>query len=81
MLRFTDDLAVPPTSNQAESDLRPSKIQQNISGRLTSDDRAHDRYKILGYLSTAVKHGLNQMTVLRDAILGRPWMPDIPATA
>ena len=81
VLRFTDDLAVPPTSNQAERDLRPSKIQQNISGRLTSDDRARDRYKILGYLSTAAKHGLNQITVLRDAILGRPWTPDLPATA
>lgn len=36
VLRFTTDLRVPPTSNQAERDLRPSKIQQNISGRLTS---------------------------------------------
>lgn len=81
VLRFTEDLRVPATSNQAERDLRPSKIQQNISGRLTSDDRARDRFKILGYLSTAAKHGLNQMTVLRDAVLGRPWMPDLPATA
>ena len=75
VLRFADDLRIPATSNQAERDLRPSKIQQNISGRLTSEDRARDRYTILGYLSTAAKHGLNQMTVLRDAFLGRPWMP------
>lgn len=37
-------------------------------------------FALLGYLSTAAKHGLNQMTVLRDAVLGRPWMPDLPAT-
>lgn len=80
VLRFTTDLRVPPTSNQAERDLRPSKIQQNISGRLTSEDRTRDRFRILGYLSTAVKHGLHQMTVLRQAILGRPWMPELPAT-
>ena len=80
VLRFTEDLNVPATSNQAERDLRPSKIQQNISGRLTSTDRARDRYKILGYLSTAAKHGLNQMGVLRDAIRGRPWIPELPAT-
>lgn len=80
VLRFTIDLRVPPTSNQAERDLRPSKIQQNISGRLTSEDRTRDRFRILGYLSTAAKHGLNQMTVLRQAILGRPWMPALPAT-
>ena len=36
VLRFAHDLQVPPTSNQAERDLRPSKIQQKISGRLTS---------------------------------------------
>jgi transposase len=79
VLRFVDDLKVPPTSNQAERDLRPSKIQQNISGRLTSEDRTRDRYKILGYLSTAAKNGLNQMTVLREAILGHPWMPPLPS--
>jgi transposase len=81
VLRFATDLRVPPTSNQAERDLRPSKIQQNISGRLTSEERTRDRFRVLGYLSTAAKHGLNQMTVLREAILGRPWIPALPATA
>jgi len=79
VLRFSCDLDVPPTSNQAERDLRPSKVQQNISGRLTSEARTQDRYTIRGYLSTAAKHGHNMMTVLRDAIVGRPWMPPDPA--
>ena len=79
VLRFVHDLQVPPTSHQAERDLRPSKIQQNISGRLTSEKRTQDRYTILGYLSTATKHGLNKITVLRDALIGRPWMPALPA--
>jgi hypothetical protein len=39
VLRFAHDLAVPPTSNQAERDLRPAKCQQNVSGRLTSEQR------------------------------------------
>jgi transposase len=78
VLRFAHDLKVPPTSNQAERDLRPNKVQQNISGRLTSEDRTRDRYKIRGYVSTAAKHGLNMMTVLREAPLGRPWMPALP---
>jgi len=81
VLRFVDDLRVPPTSNQAERDLRPAKIQQKISGRLTSEQRAKDRYKILGYVSSSAKNGLDKMQVLRDAILGRPWMPDLPAPA
>jgi hypothetical protein len=79
VLRFAHDLAVPPTSNQAERDLRPSKIQQKISGRLTSEKRTQDRYTIRGYISTAIKHGLNGLAVLHDAILGRPWMPALPA--
>ena len=78
VLRFAHDLKVPPTSNQAERDLRPSKVQQNISGRLTSEERTRDRYTIRGYVSTAAKHGLNMITVLRGALLGRPWMPDLP---
>ena len=79
VLRFAHDLNVPPTSNQAKRDLRPSKIQQKISGRLTSVDRTRDRYTILGYLSTATKHGLDKITVLRDALTGQPWMPAQPA--
>jgi transposase len=79
VLRFTRDLNVPPTSNQAERDLRPAKVQQNISGRLTSEKRTQDRYLIRGYLSTAVKHGRNAMTALRQAIIGQPWMPPLPA--
>ena len=79
VLRFAHDLAVPPTSNQAERDLRPSKCQQNVSGRLTSEDRTRDRYTIRGYLSTAVKHGRNALNVLRDALLGQPWIPALPA--
>jgi len=81
VLRFAHDLKVPPTSNQAERDLRPGKVQQNISGRLTSEKRTRDRYTIRGYLSTAAKHGQNVMAVLREAIVGRPWIPPRPAPA
>ena len=81
VLRFAHDLKVPPTSNQAERDLRPAKIQQKISGRLTSEQRTQDRYRIHGYLSTAVKHGRNGFDALREAIIGQPWMPPDPAPA
>lgn len=74
-LRFTTDLRIPPTSNQAERDLRPSKIQENISGRLTDLERAKDRYLIRGVLSTAAKHAVNPLTVLRDAFTGTTWLP------
>jgi transposase len=80
VLRFLTDTAVPPTSNQAERDLRPAKTQEKISGRLRSEDTTRDRYAIRGYLSTAVKHGHDALTVMRDALAGDPWIPPAPAT-
>jgi hypothetical protein len=79
VLRFAHDLRVPATSNQAERDLRPGKIQQKISGRLTSEARTRDRFRIRGYLSTAAKHGRNMTDALHEAILGHPWTPPQPA--
>lgn len=78
IIRFVDDLSVPPTSNDAERGLRPSKIQQKISGRLTSIPRTRDRYRILGYLTTAAQHGKDQFTTLLDVLLGHIWIPDPP---
>ncbi len=81
VVRFAYDLKVPPTSNQAERDVRPAKTQQKISGRLTSEAVTRARYRIRGYVSTAAKHGIDQLTVLRNAILGQPWTPTPPAPA
>jgi hypothetical protein len=78
VLRFLSDLRVPPTSNQAERDLRPAKTQQKISGRLRSEAATRHRYAIRGYISTATKHGKDIITALRDALAGNPWMPPMP---
>ena len=81
VLRFLSDLRIPPTSNQAERDVRPAKTQQKISGRLRSERATRHRYAIRGYISTAAKHGTNVFTALRDALTGNAWMPPIPADA
>ncbi|MGH3124514.1 MAG: IS66 family transposase [Streptosporangiaceae bacterium] len=78
VLRFTTDLRIPPTSNQAERDVRPAKTQQKISGRLRSEAVTASRYAIRGYISTAAKHGENVLTAIRDALAGQPWMPPVP---
>ncbi len=78
VLRFAADLRIPPTSNQAERDLRPAKTQQKISGRLRSEQVTRDRYAIRGYISTVVKHGAHVLTAIHDALAGDPWMPPIP---
>ena len=79
VLRFLTDTAIPPTSNQAERDLRPSKTQQKISGRLRSEKTTRDRYAIRGYASTAAKHGHQIFAAIRDALAGNPWIPPVPA--
>jgi transposase len=80
VLRFLSDLRIPPTSNQAERDVRPARTQQKISGRLRSEQATRHRYAIRGYLSTTAKHGISAFTALRDALAGNPWMPPIPAS-
>jgi transposase len=81
VLRFLPDLRIPPTSNQAERDLRPAKTTQKIPGRLRSEKAARDRYAVRGYASTAVKHGRDALTANRDALNGNARMPPVPEAA
>jgi transposase len=78
VLRFAYDLRIPPTSNQAERDLRPAKTQQKISGRLRSESATRHRYAIRGYIDTARNHGESALTAIHEALAGNPWMPPIP---
>jgi hypothetical protein len=71
----------PPTSNQAERDLRPAKTQQKISGRLRSEKATRDRYAIRSYASTAAKHGIAVIAAIRNALAGTPWTPGLPEIA
>jgi len=73
VLWFTTDTQIWPTNNISERGVRPTKTQQKISGRLTSEDATQDRLDIRSYIDTARKHGRNIMTVLHDLFLGNPW--------
>jgi transposase len=79
VLRFTHDTRIWPTNNISERGVRPVKTQQNISGRLTSEDATQDRLDIRSYIDTARKHGQETLTVLRGLFTGNPWHP--PAAA
>jgi hypothetical protein len=81
VLRFTTDTRIWPTNNISERDLRPTKTQQKISGRLTSENVTQDRLDIRSYIDTARKQGINVMTALRRAVTGNPWRPPSPAPA
>ena len=77
--RFCHDTRIWPTNNISERAVRPTKTQQKVSGRLTSEDITQDRLDIRSYIDTARKHGHNVMDVLRSAMTGAPWRPPVPA--
>jgi transposase len=81
VLLFVSDTRVPPTNNRAETDLRPTKTQQKISGRLRDPVTTRHRLDIAGYISTLRKHGVDILNALRSAIIGMPWMPSTPLHA
>ena len=63
----------------SERDLRPTKTQQKISGRLTSEDITQNRLDIRSYIDTIRKHKADVITGIRAALTGDPWRPPIPA--
>lgn len=80
ILRFTTDLAVGFTNNQAERDIRPVKVAQRTAGGCwrTLDGLA-DFAVVQSYLSTAAKWGITTLDALTQLFTTGPWLP--PATA
>jgi transposase len=77
ILRFATDLAVGFTSNQAERDVRPVKVQMRTSGGCwrTLDGLA-DFAIVQSYLSTAAKRGIGHLDALTRLFTDGPWLPD-----
>jgi transposase len=80
ILRFVTDLAVGFTSNQAERDIRPVKIQQRTSGGCWRTLAGLADFAVVqSYLSTAAKWGISKLDALRQLFTTGPWLP--PAIA
>jgi hypothetical protein len=78
ILRFMTDLQVPLTNNQAERDLRPSKLHRKISGCFRSQTGAERFANLRSYLSTTRKNGISAIDALTQLFAGDPWMPPSP---
>lgn len=81
VLAFARRPEVPFTNNQAERDIRPTKVKQKVSGSFRTVQGARQYVRIHSFLSTARKHGRNAWHALKDAFQGRSFLtaPDAPA--
>jgi transposase len=80
ILRFTTDLAIGFTSNQAERDLRPVKVAQHAAGGTWRTLLGLADFAVVrSYLSTAAKWGITPHDALTQLFTTGPWLP--PATA
>jgi transposase len=75
VLRSLDDTRVPFDNNQSERDLRMVKLQQKISGCWRTLAGAEAFLTVRSYVSTARKHGMNPLAVLRQLFEGHSWLP------
>jgi transposase len=80
ILRYMYDLDVAFTNNQAERDLRPTKLHRKISGCFRSHHGAERFAHLRSYLSTTRKHGIPAIDALTRLYTGDPWMPPRPET-
>ena len=79
VLRYMYDLDVAFTNNQAERDLRPTKLHRKISGCFRSQHGAERFAHLRSYLSTTRKHDIPAIDALVRLFNGDPWMPPAPS--
>ncbi len=74
-LAFMEDLTVPFDNNQAERDIRMTKVREKISGCFRTPTGAERFCRIRGYISTLRKQGMPIFSALGQAIAGTPPLP------
>jgi len=67
---FAKNLVVPFDNNLAERDIRMVKVKTKVSGCFRTKAGADDFLKIMSYVGTAKKLGINSYTAIQNAIAG-----------
>lgn len=77
ILRFMNDFDIPFDNNQAERDIRMTKVKQKISGTFRSTTGADAFTRIRGYVSTVRKQGKSVLDCIRSVFTENPVDPTL----
>ena len=69
---FAENFVVPFDNNQAERDLRMVKVKTKVSGCFRTKSGADGFLKIMSYIGTARKQGVNPFSAVLLALAGEP---------
>lgn len=68
---FAKNFSVPFDNNQAERDVRMVKVKTKVSGCFRTKEGADAFAKIMSYVGSANKHGINSFVAIKNALTGQ----------